>query len=175
MQKIEKNNTIAGTLKSIFKFNNVMLALNSGLLILFLVITTFHVYTFYGKEYVTDQNQMEIRKDVQTINKRLLFALASNDEEVTQKQADELTEMVNKVQQISTKVGDIANASTGQAESVGRLDTHVSNIAAVGENNAATSEESSALSQELNLHPPDQLLQSHCPVAILRICPYLGS
>ena len=44
----------------------------------------------------------------------------------------------------------IAKASEIQAESVKQLNADIENISSVGESNAATSQESSALSQELN-------------------------
>ena len=58
--------------------------------------------------------------------------------------------MVDKVQGINDKVNAIATASKEQAAAVKQLDTNISDISSVGETNAATSEESSALSQELN-------------------------
>ncbi len=81
-----------------FSFVNGMLALNSALMIIFLIIIAVSVSNFYKVQYVTETYQMEIRKDVQTINKRLLFALASNDEAVTQAQADDFAERFVKIQ-----------------------------------------------------------------------------
>ena len=93
-----KNATIAATLKSMFSFTNGMLALNSVLMIAFLVVIALSVANFYKVDYVTETRQMEIRKDVQTINKRLLVALASNDPAVTQAQADDFSERFDKIQ-----------------------------------------------------------------------------
>ena len=64
--------------------------------------------------------------------------------------AEELNSMVDKVKGINDKVNVIAKASEEQAGAVRELDTNISNISSVGESNAVTSEESSALSQELN-------------------------
>ena len=54
------------------------------------------------------------------------------------------------LQGINDKVNAIATASKEQAAAVKQLDTNISDISSVGETNAETSEESSALSQELN-------------------------
>lgn len=47
--------------------------------------------SFYNKEYVASQKQMEIRRDVQTINKRLLWILVKNDNTVYAKEKAEIT------------------------------------------------------------------------------------
>ena len=79
MSVSKKNETIAGSLHSMSGFVNRMTVGLSVLMFIFLVIIGVNFLNFYNVQYVTEKYQMEIRKDVQTINKRLLFALASQD------------------------------------------------------------------------------------------------
>jgi methyl-accepting chemotaxis protein len=60
--------------------------------------------------------------------------------------------MVDQVQGIAVKVKSIAEASNTQAESVKEMSNNIGEISSVGQNNAATSEESLALSYEMNEH-----------------------
>lgn len=53
---------------------------------------------FYNVQYETTKNQMEIRKDVQTINKRILWATLCNDAEVTEAQKSDLVERFDKIE-----------------------------------------------------------------------------
>jgi len=64
--------------------------------------------------------------------------------------ADELSAMVDKVKDINDKVNKIAKASEAQAIAVKELNSNIGNISSGVETNAATSEESSALSMGLN-------------------------
>ncbi len=114
--KKTKNSTIAATLKSMFSFANGMLALNAALMIAFLVVIAISVANFYKVDYVTETKQMEIRKDVQTINKRLLVALAANDPAVTQEQADDFAKRFDKIQGYINTVGDNLNDSALKTE-----------------------------------------------------------
>lgn len=52
---------------------------------------------FYNVQYETTKNQMEIRKDVQTINKRLLWAIIRNDAKVTEEQKADFDERFVKI------------------------------------------------------------------------------
>lgn len=94
----KKHEKIYDALRAMFNFSNGMFAISSGVLILFFGIILWNISNFYNVQNVTDKYQMEIRKDVQTINKRLLFALASNDPEVTQKQEDDFNERFVKIE-----------------------------------------------------------------------------
>ncbi len=66
--------------------------------------------------------------------------------------ATKLDEMVGQVQGIAKKVKTIAEASSAQADSVKEMSSDIGEISSVGQNNAATSEESLALSYEMNDH-----------------------
>ena len=107
--KSKKKEKISDSLKSMFSFVNGMFVLNSALMIIFLIVIAFNVANFYKVQYVTETYQMEIRKDVQTINKRLLFALASNDQDVTQEQADDFAERFVKIQGYIDTITDNLN------------------------------------------------------------------
>lgn len=92
-----KGRTIAGALNAFSGFTIRTFLINAVLMLIFLAVIAFNFSSFYNVQFVTEKYQMEIRKDVQTINKRLLFALASNDKEVTKKQADDLQERFAKI------------------------------------------------------------------------------
>ncbi len=66
--------------------------------------------------------------------------------------AEELNKMVSQVEEIRGRVKQISEASVVQAESVQELSTNIDKIAEEGTNNAATSEESLALSSEMSEH-----------------------
>ena len=66
--------------------------------------------------------------------------------------AEKLSSMVDQVQGIAVKVKSIAEASNTQADSVKEMSSNISEISSVGQNNAATSEKSLALSYEMNEH-----------------------
>ncbi len=107
--KQKKNVKISDSLKSMFAFSNGMLVLNLAFMVIFLVIIALSVTNFYKVQYVTETYQMEIRKDVQTINKRLLFALASDDADVTQAQEDDFVERFVKIQNYIDTISDNLN------------------------------------------------------------------
>ncbi|MCR4617616.1 MAG: HAMP domain-containing protein [Lachnospiraceae bacterium] len=92
-----QNETIAKSLHKMSGFTNRMIIGLSVLVLVFLVLIGLNFYNFYNVQYVTEKYQMEIRKDVQTINKRLLFAQASNDPAVTADQAADLEGRFKKI------------------------------------------------------------------------------
>ncbi|MCR5415506.1 MAG: HAMP domain-containing protein [Pseudobutyrivibrio sp.] len=94
----KRKGTIAQALNSFSGFTIKMFATTAVLMIAFLVVIFINVYNFYNVQFVTENYQMEIRKDVQTINKRLLFAIASNNKEVTEAQVEDLNERFPKIQ-----------------------------------------------------------------------------
>lgn len=56
--------------------------------------------TFYHVQYVNTQSQMEMRKDIQTINKRILVALISDDKEAADKQTVDFNERFAKLDKL---------------------------------------------------------------------------
>ncbi|MBQ3898716.1 MAG: HAMP domain-containing protein [Lachnospiraceae bacterium] len=112
MAKTNNNETIAKSLGKMSAFTSMMIVGLSVLMFLFLVIIGVNFLNFYNVQYVTEKYQMEIRKDVQTINKRLLFAQASNDAAVTAEQAEDLEKRFAKITSyfatISKNLGDEA-------------------------------------------------------------------
>lgn len=95
---MKKTRKISETLLSMFKFANIMLAFNVAIMIAFLIVIAVNVSNLYHVQFVTQNYQMEIRKDIQTINKRLLFALASKDDTVTKEQSTEIKERFVKIE-----------------------------------------------------------------------------
>ncbi len=109
MSASKKNETIAGSLHSMSAFTNRMTVGLSVLMFLFLVIIAVNFLNFYNVQFVTEKYQMEIRKDVQTINKRLLFALASNDPSVTAAQSEDLEKRFTKIAAYFETISDNLN------------------------------------------------------------------
>ena len=109
MSVSKKNETIAGSLHSMSGFVNRMTVGLSVLMFIFLVIIGVNFLNFYNVQYVTEKYQMEIRKDVQTINKRLLFALASQDPSVTAAQAEDLEKRFAKITSYFETISDNLN------------------------------------------------------------------
>lgn len=58
-----------------------------------------NISTFYQVEYNTTKDQMEIRKDVQTIIKRILWAVICEDNDVTEEQRADLNDRFPKMSQ----------------------------------------------------------------------------
>ncbi len=109
------NETIAKSLNRMSAFTSRMIIGLSVLMFVFLVIIGVNFLNFYNVQYVTEKYQMEIRKDVQTINKRLLFAQASNDPAITAEQSEDLEKRFTKITSyfstISKNLGDEALGS----------------------------------------------------------------
>ncbi len=122
MAKVQKGQrqTIAGALKQFSGFTIRMFLLSAIIMGIFMALIFVNVYNFYNVQFVTENYQMEIRKDVQTINKRLLFALASGDEKVTADQKEDLEGRFPKIQGYFSKISkNLNNKDLGN-----RLDTN---------------------------------------------------
>ncbi|WP_167511315.1 methyl-accepting chemotaxis protein [Pseudobutyrivibrio xylanivorans] len=114
MRKANDSHTIAGALRGFSGFTIQMVRTISLVMFVFLVIIFYNIYNFYNVQFVTEKYQMEIRKDVQTINKRLLFAVASNDESVTAAQKEDLEGRFPKIEgYFSTISGNLNNEELG--------------------------------------------------------------
>lgn len=96
--KVAKKGTIAQALRGLTGFTIQMFIVITVVMTVFLGIIFVNVYNFYNVEFVTETYQLEIRKDVQTINKRLLLAVASNDSKVTAEQREDLQERFPKIE-----------------------------------------------------------------------------
>ena len=108
--------TIAQALNGFSGFTIRMFLGSTVLMIVFLAIIFTNIYSFYNVQFVTETYQMEIRKDVQTINKRLLFAVASDDAEVTTAQKEDLVERFPKIEgYFSTISKNLDNEALGSS------------------------------------------------------------
>ncbi|MFW5632773.1 MAG: MCP four helix bundle domain-containing protein [Acetivibrio ethanolgignens] len=96
MEKKEKK--IGERLNAIIRFLIVLLGVAAVLSLVSFQLIGNNMTEFYNVQYETTKNQMEIRKDVQTINKRILWAVISNDAEVTEAQKRELVERFDKIE-----------------------------------------------------------------------------
>ena len=85
-----RDKTIEQALNDFSSFSIRMFLGIAVIMIVFLAIIFVNIHSFYNVQFVTETYQMEIRKDVQTINKRLLLAVASGDSEVTAAQKEDL-------------------------------------------------------------------------------------
>lgn len=90
--------TIAGALRYFSGFSIQMFLTSALVMGIFLSVIFVNFYSFYNVQFVTEKYQMEIRKDVQTINKRLLFAVASNNPDVTAAQKEDLEKRFPKIE-----------------------------------------------------------------------------
>ncbi len=112
--KGKKNETINGALRAFSGFTVKTFLITAIVIGVFLTIIFVNTYSFYNVEFVTETYQMEIRKDVQTINKRLLFALASKDSEVTKAQKEDLEERFPKIESyFATMSKNLSNEELG--------------------------------------------------------------
>ena len=111
---MNKKMTIAGALKGFSGFTIRLFLVITIAIAAFLAVIFVNIYSFYNVQFVTETYQMEIRKDVQTINKRLLFALASNDADVTASQKEDLEGRFPKIEgYFSTISKNLNNAELG--------------------------------------------------------------
>ena len=101
--------TIAEALKAFSGFTVQMFLGITVVIAVFLAVVFVNIYSFYNVQFVTETYQMEIRKDVQTINKRLLLAVASNDSEVTAAQKEDLEGRFPKIESYFSTISDNLN------------------------------------------------------------------
>lgn len=88
---------ISKRLASVFMVLVVLMFVSSAFAVISFQIIGSNMKTFYNVQYETTKNQMEIRKDVQTINKRILWAIICNDADVVKEQKDEFETRFNKI------------------------------------------------------------------------------
>ncbi|MCR5154155.1 MAG: HAMP domain-containing protein [Lachnospiraceae bacterium] len=109
MEQTKRKDTIEASLNQMSSITNRIFIGLSVLMLIFLGLIAINFRSFYTKQYVTEKYQMEIRKDVQTINKRLLFAQASNDPAVTAEQAADLEKRFDKISTYFTTISKNLN------------------------------------------------------------------
>ena len=96
MKKLE-NISISQRLKKVFNSMVTIIIISSICAIIGFQVIGSNMTTFYNVQYQTTKNQMEIRKDVQTVNKRILWAIISNDEKVTGEQTQDFDKRFTKI------------------------------------------------------------------------------
>ena len=106
---MKKKRTIAGALRAFSGFTIQMFFTVAIVIGAFMIVIFLNIYSFYNVQFVTETYQMEIRKDVQTINKRLLFAVASNDADVTASQKEDLEGRFPKIEGYFATISDNLN------------------------------------------------------------------
>lgn len=101
-------------LKKIMQNMIMFSVVSSVCAMIFLLVVGGRMTHFYNVEYVTSKYQMDIRKDVQTLNKRILYALCSADQEVTEKQKADVEERCDKIKgRIATIIENLDNKELG--------------------------------------------------------------
>ncbi|ACB76630.1 methyl-accepting chemotaxis protein [Opitutus terrae] len=75
--------------------------------------------------------------------------------EISTKVAGRLTEIVDKVRRVDTLMGDVATASREQSQGVQQINSAVTQMDKVVQNNAASAEESASASEALNAQAAD--------------------
>ena len=108
----KKKGTIAQALNGFSSFTIKLFQGTTLIMAIFLAVIFVNIYSFYNVQFVTETYQMEIRKDVQTINKRLLLAVASNDSEVTAAQKEDLEERFPKIEGYFSTISKNLNNDT---------------------------------------------------------------
>ena len=108
----KKKGTIAQALNGFSSFTIKLFQGITLIMAIFLAVIFVNIYSFYNVQFVTETYQMEIRKDVQTINKRLLLAVASNDPEVTAAQKEDLEERFPKIEGYFSTISKNLNNDT---------------------------------------------------------------
>ena len=108
----KKKGTIAQALNGFSSFTIKLFQGTTLIMAIFLAVIFVNIYSFYNVQFVTETYQMEIRKDVQTINKRLLLAVASNDSEVTAAQKEDLEGRFPKIEGYFSTISKNLNNDT---------------------------------------------------------------
>lgn len=110
---------ISKRLNSVFAILVALIIVSSVFALISFQIIGSNMTTFYNVQYQTTKNQMEIRKDVQTINKRILWAIISNDKKVAEEQKADFDERFVKISDyISVINKNLKNKETGDGLAV---------------------------------------------------------
>lgn len=114
---MSKNTKIKSKFQAVF-----LVILVSILLMLALAYGSFtrvsnHMDTFYKIQYANTKSQMEIRKDIQTINKRILVAFISNNNKVTEEQIADFDERFAKMDTLTQEM----NKTLGEPELIAEM------------------------------------------------------
>ena len=101
---------ISGRLNRVFAVLVFIIILSSVFSLISFRIIGNNFTTFFHVQYETTRKQMEIRKDVQAINKRILLSILSNDQAVIKNEKEDLDKRFHKIQEyisvISTNLND---------------------------------------------------------------------
>lgn len=89
---------IGDNLNSIIRFLITLSAISAIFSLISFQLIGMNMSEFYNVQHQTIIKQMEIRKDIQTINKRILWAIISNNKEVTQEQKSDFDERFKKIE-----------------------------------------------------------------------------
>lgn len=89
---------IDDNLNSIITFLITLSAISAIFSLISFQLIGMNMSEFYNVQHQTIIKQMEIRKDIQTINKRILWAIISDDKEVTEEQKSDFDERFKKIE-----------------------------------------------------------------------------
>lgn len=72
--------------------------------------------SFYSQEFVAEQLQLGVRKDIQTVNKRVLLAAATGEQDVIDEQRADFEERFPSMKASITKLGKLVHVDVSDAE-----------------------------------------------------------
>ncbi|WP_124065418.1 HAMP domain-containing methyl-accepting chemotaxis protein [Clostridium sp. E02] len=101
--------TISARLKRVFAILVSIILLSSVFSLFSFRSIGNNMTTFFQIQYDTTKKQMEIRKDVQTINKRILWAIIRKEDSETQKQREDTIKRFDKISQYITVINQNLN------------------------------------------------------------------
>lgn len=96
-QKSFTNLKMKERFQKVFSLLNMLMIISAVIALLLFQAIGSNMVQFYRNEYETTKNQMEIRKDVQTINKRLLWTIIRNDTETLEDNKNDFKERFPKI------------------------------------------------------------------------------
>lgn len=104
-KNITNSKSIEKRLVSTFRNLNILMLVSAIFVVFCFGLIGNNLKTFYHIEYSTSQNLMEIRKDVQTINKRILLSIIYiDDKNVAEEQIKDFDERFLKIREYLLKI-----------------------------------------------------------------------
>ena len=108
--------SIAVRLKAAFDKSNRFIILVEVLALAAFVSLGIIVGGFFNTEYVAQSTQLGVRKDIQTVNKRVLLAAATADPDIISEQREDFAERFPEMKTNIAKVGKLMKVDSSDAE-----------------------------------------------------------
>lgn len=101
-----KNLKMNERLQKVFSLLNCLMVVSAVFALLCFQLIGSNMKSFYYKEYETTKMQMEIRRDLQTINKRVLWSIASRDSATITENKEDFKERFAKIEKYIEKINN---------------------------------------------------------------------